>query len=186
MHHIFKWLALSLLVTLQACAVGGPPREDHAFSFNTYRDSPDFVIWDYRYSHQSVVIRDAGSAVHDPGWAGAGQSGIRGNLRIGDTLYVKWKNKETGELFEETASLVGRLPRDMRDKTIRFIVSATGLHVYVSGSNLKPLKTNECPRLRAEGRTNPTPDNRALAHFCADSLIKIHPEQKILIPEQKQ
>lgn len=186
MNYTLKLLTVALLFSmLQACAVGGVPREDHALSFDTYSDSPGFVIWDYRYSHQSVVIRDAGSAVHDPGWAGGGQSGIRGNMRIGDTLYVKWKNKKTGEMHEETASLGGRLPRDMRDKTIRFIVSTTGLHVYVSGSNFEPLKTNECPRLRAEGRANPTPDNRASAYFCADSLIKIYPEQRILIPEQE-
>jgi hypothetical protein len=49
----------------------------------------------------------------------------------GDDLYVKWRSRTTGELFEDTVDLRKRLPRDITGQTVYFAVKGPQLYVYL-------------------------------------------------------
>jgi hypothetical protein len=49
----------------------------------------------------------------------------------GDFLYVKWRIDSTGQVYEDTVDLKSRLPRDITNHEIYFIVKGTQLVVYL-------------------------------------------------------
>lgn len=52
-------------------------------------------------------------------------------MRPGNDLYVKWRLRNTGEVFEETVDLKSRLPADMKGCRIYFMVRGSQLYVYL-------------------------------------------------------
>ena len=52
-------------------------------------------------------------------------------MPLGDFLYVKWRVKATGEVFEERVDLRDRLPRDMTDHELTFVIDDKKLYVFV-------------------------------------------------------
>jgi len=61
---------------------------------------------------------------------------INGPFPRGDSLYVKWRIKSTGEVFEDTVSLRERLPADITRNRIHFVIKGPQLYVYL----IKPQK----------------------------------------------
>lgn len=60
-------------------------------------------------------------------------------MLVGDSLYVKWRIKATGEVLQETVDLRHRLPRDIEDHRIYFVVRERKLFVYlISPERLPP------------------------------------------------
>ncbi len=57
---------------------------------------------------------------------------------LGDTLFVKWRIKATGEVLEDTVNLKSRLPRDITDHKIYFVIQGRQLFVYLVSSVLRP------------------------------------------------
>lgn len=59
--------------------------------------------------------------------------GTAGNMPIGDFLYVKWRDKATGRVYEDRVDLRQRLPspKEMHDTTVTFLIDENQLYVYL-------------------------------------------------------
>lgn len=135
-----KWLAASFLllmaVALSACA-SGPRLVEHSFGFDAVADSPDVEVLDYRYGQSNAP------GAKMPEWVKTriGKSGgtsTTGGMLVGDTLYVKWRVKATNEVIEDTVDLKSRLPRDITDHRVYFVIKDKQLWVYLISPEKRP------------------------------------------------
>jgi hypothetical protein len=129
-------LAMGLLVLLTGCA-SGPKLVPHAFSFNglndQWADSVDLLA--YAYGDGYHMVREdldqpssslyAGKTSLPPG------TGVNGPMPVGEFLLVKWRVKTTGEVVEERVDLRDRLPRDMTDHELTFVIDGRQLYLYL-------------------------------------------------------
>jgi hypothetical protein len=134
--HLSIAFLLGLVFALDACA-SGPRLVKHAFGFDVLNDSPDVVLLDYRYG----TSRQPGA--RPPEWSLRDgnvrqQAGISGEMILGDTLYVKWRIKASGEVLEDTVDLKSRLPSDIAGHRLYFVVKGRQLHVYLISPRLRP------------------------------------------------
>jgi hypothetical protein len=53
-------------------------------------------------------------------------------MPVGEFLYVKWRIKATGEIFEDRVDLRERLPKNMTNHTLTFSIDEKQLHVFVA------------------------------------------------------
>lgn len=126
-------LMVCLFAVLSAWASG---LVNHAFSFDV-RESPGVQILDYRYgdSRQS----SARATENDLAQGTVSQIvGIHGDMLRGDTLYVKWRIKSSGKVYEDTVDLKSLLPRDISKHRIHFIVKGDQLFVYLITPERRP------------------------------------------------
>jgi hypothetical protein len=149
----FRWrvqgLALVAAAWLLGACAAGPQLVDHAFGFNAVADSPDIEILDYRYgdskqpgAYNPEELRREGRSVQ--------ATGVHGAMTRGDSLYVKWRVRRTGQVCEDSVDLRGRLPADIADHRIYFMVRGAQLYVYLipPESKKRPAgKPAEGPRL---------------------------------------
>lgn len=126
--------ALFLAATVVGCAATpvGARLVDHAFAFDTRLDSPGVTVLNYSYSARAA-----------PEWAlKEGRSPQFDNaslaMPVGDKLYVKWRINATGEVLEQTVDLRDRLPRDMTNHKIYFVIKQRELFVYVISPEKRP------------------------------------------------
>lgn len=138
---------------LTSCATG-PSFMLHGFSFNTFKDSPDIEVLDYSYGNRDESAKKGLVGISaDASRVKAGQSlvdtNVFGGYPKGDYLYVRWRIKDTGKVFEDTVDLRSRLPTDINNFGIRFVVMREQLYVYLvpppgifQSSYLKNAKTN--------------------------------------------
>lgn len=56
----------------------------------------------------------------------------------GDTLYVKWRIKASGAVHEDTVDLRKRMPSDITDHRIHFVVKGPQLYVYLISPQPNP------------------------------------------------
>lgn len=132
--------ALSAVVLLAMCAVAAscasaPQFVDHAFSFDAFADKWDAELLDYRYGTAAMT--------RTPDWEKRTNrvnqgTNINGGMLRGNDLYVKWRIKETGEVLEDTVDLRDKLPHDIRDHRIHFLISGKQLLVYVISPERRP------------------------------------------------
>ena len=52
-------------------------------------------------------------------------------MPLGENLYVKWRNKATGQMFEKTVDLKPLLPRAMTRQEIYFVVAEGDVYVFL-------------------------------------------------------
>jgi hypothetical protein len=131
-----RWLALSLVVAMTACATG-PKVVSHAFSFDgnydKWANSVDLLA--YAYGDQYHMVRNDVANPRSPVFAGLSKlppgTGINGPMPVGDFLQVKWRLHSTGEVLEERVDLRGRLPKDMTDHELTFVIDGRQLYVFV-------------------------------------------------------
>lgn len=135
--HLYLCCALLLApVALGACATGSK-LTDHAFSFDARWDSPDVEVLNYRYGDskqpgarvQEYSLRDGKIPQ---------AAGINGPMLRGDFLYVKWRIKNTGDVFEDTVDLRSRLPADIAQHRVHFVIKGPQLYVYLISPERKP------------------------------------------------
>lgn len=169
------YLAMSMLgVALAACA-SKPRLADHSFEFDARTDSPDIELLSWRYG----TSRHPGArSCPDPRAVCTKvgqQAGISGAMRIGEDLYVKWRVKSSGDVFEDTVDLRDKLPRNIEDHTIRFIANQSQLYVYL----ITPIKhaSNPCPsnERRLPLRISGVPDERVFSLYCSHKIMRLHP-----------
>lgn len=181
-----KWFAqlrlscalLLALAVLSSCATG-PKLTDHAFSFDARWDSPDVEVLNYRYGDSKHPgARTQEYSLRDGKIPQA--AGINGPMLRGDFLYVKWRIKDTGDVFEDTVDLRNRLPDDIVRHGIYFIIKGPQLHVYlITPEKLNP---NPCPsreELRRLGTTG-SPDDRIFSRYCNLKITTIYPDKSEL------
>lgn len=132
------WVGIVLSALLLTACASGPTLVDHAFGFDAVADSPGVQVLDYRYGPS----RAPGARM--PDWVKkdvgvAGGTHTRGPMAVGESLYVRWRLRDTGEELQDTVDLRGRLPADMAGHEIYFIVRARQLLVYlVSPARMGP------------------------------------------------
>ena len=149
-----KCLFVSLMLFgLTACATGGIMDKDsypvHHFSFDTYHDSPDIDVVDYQYSNsRHAGIRPERERVAMGEYFGG--TNIAGSILRGDFLYVKWRVKKPGTLlpeyigtYEDRVDLRSRLPADITDLRIHFVIKGAQLYVYLIWPGLKDASVPE-------------------------------------------
>jgi hypothetical protein len=127
----FLCIALSLSV-LVACA-SGPQVVDHGFEFDAIVDSPGIDVLDYAYGNEYRMTRAEPHLLKE---GRINQStNIHGGFPRGDFLYVKWRLRASGEVFDDRVDLRNRLPADITRQTIRFTIKERQLHVYLVTRN---------------------------------------------------
>jgi hypothetical protein len=126
-----QWLlALSFSALITACAsVAGPKLVVHAFNFDGWNDGwkATAELLEYSYGDQYAKVR--GKA--QDGYSAGVSSGVNGAMPVGEFLYVKWRLKANDEVLEQRVDLRERLPRDMTDHELTFVIDGRQLHVYV-------------------------------------------------------
>jgi hypothetical protein len=92
-------------------------------------------------------------------------------MTVGDSLYVKWRLKETGEVFEKTVDLKGLLPREMKDQRVCFYIIGAQLYIYIADTSFLPVGA---PNQIAPG----TPDQTLPYTY--------HTKYRIIYPDQSR
>ncbi|MDO9166073.1 MAG: hypothetical protein Q7U13_08195 [Rhodoferax sp.] len=140
---ISNWCKAAALVFVSGFALVGPgcavgPRlVNHSFAFDARADSPDAQVLDYRYGNTKQTGARASERELREGRVSQ-YTGTTGEMIPGDSLYVKWRIRSTGEVLEETVDLKSRLTRDITDHTVYFVIDGRELHVYLVSPELRP------------------------------------------------
>lgn len=109
----------------------------HEFSFDATRESPEAEVLDYRYGDSRQP--SARASDYDKEHGSVRQSvGIHGDMLRGDTLYVKWRIKSSGTVYEDTVDLKSLLPRDISKHRVHFIVNGDQLFVHLITPERRP------------------------------------------------
>lgn len=134
----FIWLALALaVVTVPSACATGPRLVAHAFNFDGrkdgWHDQVDLLAYSYGDQYHMVQnsIDSPRSMVFEGRPALPSGTGVNGSMPVGDHLYVKWRVKATGDVMEEWVDLRSRLPDDMTDHELTFVIDGRQLYVYV-------------------------------------------------------
>lgn len=146
---IRQWLWVLMVALMLGCATAPVPREDiveHGFELNTYE-------FDGKAGNERVEILDFlygnpnGYAVRNPehyrrrGECAQIASSSALNMPRKDlkSLYVKWRDKLTGEVREVSLDLQKKLPKDFGDEHRTFVSFKQGqLYVYVITPERRP------------------------------------------------
>jgi hypothetical protein len=119
-----------VLFSLTACATGGT-MVFHSFSFDTQLDSPDVEVLDYQYGNSRVFGTHADKESISLGRIFPSE-GIGGVLPRGEFLYVKWRYKKSGQVYEDKVDLSSRLPADIEGLVIHFVIRGPQLYVFLT------------------------------------------------------
>lgn len=141
-----SWIFLSLFI-LTACVTGrttGRTWVNHSFEFNTNLDSPDIEVLDYNYWDGTYIGIHADQERIMLGQVFSANS-ITGVMPRGDTLYVKWRDKHSHHIYEDKVDLKNRMPRDISDLTVYFMIKGPQLYVYLIYPGLKDVSVPEGP-----------------------------------------
>ena len=172
---IIRLLARFVLVALANCATGNADIVDHAFGFDAVHDSPGFEILDYRYGESKQPGARPTQWELERGAVRQGTS-TYGDMLRGDLLFVKWRDKATGEIYEDTVDLRDRLPKNIKRHEIYFIVSGSHLHVYLIAP--EKLNPNPCPGYDGlrKLRVSKSPDDKIFGMYCDRKITRLYPD----------
>jgi hypothetical protein len=133
-----KWLFIFIIqFALQSCAWGGQTMVFHSFSFDTLEDSPGIEVLDYQYGGHNKEYDDSGQVgiraekervARGDVFNAQGTGGVMPRAAF---LYVKWRIKESGQVYEDRVDLTTRLPADITHCGIHFVVKGPRLYVYL-------------------------------------------------------
>ncbi len=133
----------ALLSLLLACATA--PREVwQKFAFSGHSDGwhETIDLLAYEYGNGYRMVRDSvgkpDGYVYKDGKSIPPQTNINGPMPVGEFLFVRWRVKATGQVYEERVDLRNRLPADMKDHGLTFVIDGTQLYVYVITPRPKP------------------------------------------------
>ncbi|MDR3410205.1 MAG: hypothetical protein P4L87_04550 [Formivibrio sp.] len=127
-------LLFVLFVIRTGCAMSGQKMANQSVDFDYKSTEVDILDWQYGEHgyvgnyHQSLPR--APKDIVDKGLP-IGGGGLSGGMPVGDFLYVKWRIKATGEIREDKVDLRSRLPNDMNNHGIHFIVKGAQLYIFL-------------------------------------------------------
>lgn len=131
-----RWIAaLAVIGLLTACALGRDVVR-HSFSFDVSQDNQDAEVIDFQYGNSKSPVRASEQALRDRQTYQA--NGVSGPMLRGEFLYVKWRIKSTGIVYEEKVDLRHRLPRNITDHRVYFMVRGSQLYVYLVSPEKRP------------------------------------------------
>ena len=109
----------------------------YVLAFDAAADSPDAEVLFFNTSDSRRLV--AASLEQDLK-RGVPQQSIRlgGERPVPDYLFVMWRVKSTGRIYQDTDDLRHRLPRDLNDHVIYFIVNGPQLYVYLVSPKAAP------------------------------------------------
>jgi len=95
--------------------------------------SPDIEVLDCNYGDVYAGLSRRGYCFN-----------VHGEMQVADFFYIKWRDKTTGQMYEERVDLKHRLPplRKMDGTTIFWLIEDNQLYVYLipdSGNQFTPL-----------------------------------------------
>jgi hypothetical protein len=128
---------IAVICLVLAACTSEPPVAGHSFEFDMRQDNQDAEVLDYRYGDSKVPMARNPEYLLREGKS-IQQTGIHGFMRRGDSLYVKWRNKDTGRVYEDTVDLRDRLPADITNQTIYFMIHGPQLYVYLISQKRRP------------------------------------------------
>jgi hypothetical protein len=172
LHTSLKCLLVSIfLFSLTACAAaGGGTMVMHSFSFDAQRDSPDVEVLDYQYGGSGVFGTHA-----DKERIALGQifpaDNIAGVMPRGEFLYVKWRIKESGQIYEDKVDLRPRLPADIEGLNIHFVIRGRQLYVFLTW----PWDGKPWEKEPVQNRYVPVPGG--VKRFQGSKQVQIYPDQ---------
>lgn len=138
-----RWLTLVALVCALTACTYGPKVVPHGFYFDAFLDSPDAEVLAYRYGDSSLPVSwmaNSNEMSRTPQ-----RTGVYGPMRQGDSLYVKWRLKATGDIYEDTVDLRKRLPSDISGHRVYFVIKGPQLYVYLVPPESKKLPAGAAP-----------------------------------------
>ena len=125
-----RFLALLAIVWVAtACAIQ-PRVVDHSFEFDALRDSPNVEVLDYRYGNSKLPGIAPDEMEYKRKSIGQ-RTGVSGPMLVGEFLYVKWRIRSTDVAYEKTIDLRNRLPRNIEDHTIYFVIKGDQPFIYL-------------------------------------------------------
>ncbi len=133
-------LTASAAVIMSGCATT-PHQVFHSFTFDGWNDGwytgpqSNVQLQEYSYGAQYHMVRkkvQPGELFLPP------RTSINGPMPVGEFLYVRWLLKDSQEMIEHRIDLRDRLPRDMQNKTVTFVIDGKQLYVYLVTSQPKP------------------------------------------------
>ena len=123
-------LFLALLSILTACATGGPRVYKLNVSFDFFSTNPDMEVLDYQFGDSEQTLTQMAEFRRREGLA-IQRLGAGAYMPKPEYVYVKWRNMQTGEVFEGRADLRGHLPDGIDNYEITFFVKGPQLYVYL-------------------------------------------------------
>jgi hypothetical protein len=136
-------------------------RVNQSFSFSKL-ENPDIEILDFFYG-----IPNCPSIYNPDQFKKRGKSmqgfDTYGPMRRAQKLYVKWRIQSTGQELEDTVDLTGRLPSDMTNHRLHFMVRGTQLFVFLVTPEFRQPDTS--------------PDDGPKAYTAWHKTITIYPDQ---------
>lgn len=176
-----KWRAFSrpfialALLALVGCAFN-PSVIDHSFGFDARWDSPDVDVLNYRYGNSNIPATRTQDFELREGRI-SNSASVTGDMLRGEFLYVKWRIKSTGEVFEDNVDLRKRLPYDIKKHRIYFVIKGAQLYVFLISPDR--LEQNPCPsrdELRRLGKSD-SPFDKVFSMYCYRKITTLYPDQ---------
>jgi len=169
-------LALSSLLaslSLNGCASSQQGKiVNHSFEFNAHLDSPEVQVLNYEYSTQKPdrdqLLGVGGNRVPQA-------SHISGGFPRGDFVYMKWRIRSTGEVFEDRVDLRTRITGSIKDKKIYCVIDGGQLYILLIPFDYfrQKVSTEELNRAKAEATT---PLKRVLRMKILHHVQQIYPD----------
>ena len=137
--HCVAVAILMVLLGSSGCATS-PRGSYHTFSIDgAYDDWSETIdLLEYDYGGEHSMVRAKGKTETDT--VSTGRS-INATMPNGEYLYAKWRIKSTGEVVEKRADLRGRLPDNMFDHGITFVIDGRQLYVFLITPTKKIYRT---------------------------------------------
>ena len=126
----FPLAIFALAITSLAGCVTTAPKVLHSYSFALFADGQNIELLDYRFGLESDLALRAAQWQVDEGRV-PNQSGVSGYMKVVDRVYVKWKRKPEGTIYEKTVIFGEQLPKDMTRHRIHFGFKNRELVVYL-------------------------------------------------------
>lgn len=175
-----QWLALILLLSVLAACAGVSQtltnRAYHSLNFRPGTESPGIDLLAFRYGSSNHFGFRTPAADIAQGKTSAGAA-ISGDLPVGDDFYAKWRDKNTGQIYEDTVDLRSRVPYSMHKQELHPIIDGSQLYVYlISFDPIRPYFTqSEVDRIDSYAKTR---RERVLAGFARNRVTQIYPTRQ--------
>ena len=141
LHRAWRWthvmaLIAGTLFALSGCATG-PVLVRHSFSFDGRYDhwANTIDLLEYAYGDKYRMVRNSLTDPSSPAFKGRTNipplANVNAAMPVGEFLQVKWRIKATGEVLEDRVDLRGRLPADMSNHGVTFVIDGRQLYVFV-------------------------------------------------------
>lgn len=137
-----KWMMLRclmlpmllLLVVLASSCAAQPSMVSHAFGFNAREESPNIEILAYQYGDGKGVSRSSEVSIRQFGRSNQ-WTNINGPMPVGNSLYVKWRDRSSGAIHEQRVDLRPLLPNEMTNQRIHFVIDESQLFIFLKDMN---------------------------------------------------